>query len=76
MLTMKNHKSPGLDNTAGSLSVKFVVAVAALTLLSAACVPIGLWVLSAGRPLYNIAVQETESQELLLNTSGNVTVIR
>lgn len=31
------------------------------------CVQMGPQVLSAGRPLYNVAVQQTESQQLLLN---------
>ena len=35
--------------------------------MTSACVQIGPQVLSTGRPLYNIAVQETESQQLLLN---------
>jgi hypothetical protein len=39
----------------------------AIGTLAGGCVQIGPKVLSAGRPLYNIAVQETESQQLLLN---------
>jgi hypothetical protein len=36
-------------------------------LLFTACAQVGPRALTAGRPLYNIAVQETESQQLLLN---------
>jgi len=35
--------------------------------VTAACAQLGPRALSAGRPLYNMAVQETESQQLLLN---------
>lgn len=39
----------------------------ALVSFAAACSQLGPKALSAGRPLYNIAVQQTESQQLLLN---------
>jgi len=38
-----------------------------MTLLVCACVQLGPKALTVGRPLYNIAVQQTESQQLLLN---------
>jgi len=43
------------------------VGIPLLTLLLAGCVQIGPKVLSSGRPLYNVAVQESESQQMLLN---------
>lgn len=39
----------------------------ALVALTVSCAQMGPRALSAGRPLYNIAVQQTESQQLLLN---------
>ena len=47
--------------------VRAVITVVVSVTLFAACAPIGPRVLSSGRPLWNIAVQETESQQLLLN---------
>lgn len=64
---MKKYFFPGLDKVSGQPSLNFAVAGVLTILLCSACAPIGPRVLSAGRPLYNIAVQETESQQLLLN---------
>lgn len=44
----------------------WLMAIALATGLSG-CVQVGPRILSDGRPLYNVAVQETESQQLLLN---------
>jgi hypothetical protein len=44
--------------------------LAAITLISVlvgGCVQVGPKVLSSGRPLYNVAVQESESQQMLMN---------
>ena len=47
--------------------IRAVITATVCVTLFAACAPIGPRALSAGRPLWNIAVQETESQQLLLN---------
>jgi hypothetical protein len=44
-----------------------LITVASATIFLSGCAQFGPNALSAGRPLYNIAVQETESQQLLLN---------
>lgn len=44
-----------------------VILGAALAGLLSGCVQIGPQALAAGRPMYNIAVQQTEAQQLLLN---------
>jgi len=46
--------------------VQIAAGLASVCML-AACAQLGPKALSAGRPLYNIAVQETEAQQLLLN---------
>ena len=47
------------------------LAMILLTLLQAACVQMGPQVLVEGRAQYNIAVQQTEAQQLLLNIVRN-----
>lgn len=49
------------------MKISRVTPAVLVLLLLAACAPIGPKALSTSRPLYNIAVQETESQQLLLN---------
>jgi hypothetical protein len=44
-----------------------LIALLAVPVFLGGCAQFGPSALSAGRPLYNIAVQETESQQLLLN---------
>jgi hypothetical protein len=44
-----------------------LITVIAVLVFASSCAQLGPRALSAGRPLYNIAVQETESQQLLLN---------
>jgi hypothetical protein len=44
-----------------------LIAMLAVLVLLGGCTQFGPKALTAGRPLYNIAVQETESQQLLLN---------
>jgi len=46
---------------------RILAAVVAVAGLLGGCVQLGPQALSAGRPLYNVAVQQTESQQLLLN---------
>ena len=47
--------------------LRALVAAVTLAVVLGACAQLGPQVLSTGRPLYNIAVQQTESQQLLLN---------
>ncbi|MGD2127866.1 MAG: hypothetical protein PVG42_08465 [Lysobacterales bacterium] len=44
-----------------------LIACIAATAILGACVQVGPKVLTAGRPLYNVALQQTEAQQLLLN---------
>ncbi|HKX54636.1 MAG TPA: hypothetical protein VJN01_00945 [Xanthomonadales bacterium] len=46
---------------------RFLAAGVAVAALLGGCVQLGPKALTAGRPLYNVAVQQTESQQLLLN---------
>ena len=48
------------------VSIWNMLAISAVILVSG-CAQLGPKVLTSGRPLYNIAVQETEAQQLLLN---------
>ncbi len=56
-VSREGHLRAGLALIAGSVIMGFL----------AACAQLGPQVLTTGRPLYNIAVQQTESQQLLLN---------
>ena len=49
-----------------SIRQLLIIAVLLTTLLGG-CAQLGPQVLSSGRPQYNVAVQETESQQILLN---------
>ena len=54
-----------LKNT--NRSTVALVSAILMTLLLGACAQLGPQVLASGRPQYNIAVQQTEAQQLLLN---------
>lgn len=47
--------------------LRTLLAAVTMAFVLGACAQLGPQVLSTGRPLYNIAVQQTESQQLLLN---------
>lgn len=48
-------------------AVQKLIAVILMAVFLGACAQMGPRVLSTGRPLYNLAVQQTDSQQLLLN---------
>jgi hypothetical protein len=64
---MKIKTNVALTRKAHPDTWRILAAGVALAGLLSGCVQLGPKALTAGRPLYNVAVQQTESQQLLLN---------
>lgn len=64
---MKNEPEQPERRRGNGATWRPLAALLLVSFLAAGCVQVGPKVLSSGRPLYNVAVQESESQQMLLN---------
>jgi hypothetical protein len=62
----KNLKTPEQRGERGA-TWRPLGALLAISVILGGCVQVGPKILSSGRPLYNVAVQESESQQMLMN---------